>query len=121
MTHFKIACAAVAAMTLLTVFAIGRSPDPPVPQPDNSFDRTWREAAGPAALVTTAIEMPPKTVKTEVVKLENPPTESPLKEEPPPPPPKAKPQKTKFAETNVCTRHNMRKVRVGRYSWRCRK
>jgi hypothetical protein len=42
-------------------------------------------------------------------------------EESSPPPPKAVIQRQARVTRDVCSRHGMRKVMVGRYKWRCRR
>jgi hypothetical protein len=115
-----IAASAMAVACVVT-FAVGRSSPPPPRM---------------MAKVDPALEQPIRVIQT--VKIE--PTSKPAPEPPaaPPPGPKAEPvvkeatadeerprrhrtRSERRSRGDVCSRHNMRKVMVGRYRWRCRK
>lgn len=138
-SHLKYALAAAAITALAATLALGRSGSTTATTlsgsteiETSSFDEIWRSASVPLALTVRQIAMSPPPVETTA----------------PPPatvvPPVIRPEaeeETEVAEAeaatkrrryvtrqkirksgrDICARHNMRKVKVGRYRWRCRR
>jgi hypothetical protein len=130
--HFKIACGAVAAMTLVMVVFVGRSsspepevvvasdaPTPPTPAEGPTAEELAIKARQELAAAMNSRIEGPRLITTETIKFED--------RVLTPPPPGVIPGMTptpkvvKLAETNLCTRHNMHKVWVSKYKWRCKK
>jgi hypothetical protein len=122
---------------LLLLSACRDEPQPPPKAADPTpptFDQTWNEDAGKAALLAAGKEalMAAMTGPRKII------TERVVPEEPKPPPvvqeqeeeePSPKVHRTRreakrekrTARGDVCQRHRMRKVLIGKYKWRCRK
>jgi len=121
-SHFKLACGAVAILSLVTVFALGRSPSPPDPEtvvaaeaepPLPPINEAYRDIA---LEVLRQSGRDGRIVKTETI----------VEPPPPVPPPLAKVveatvKEQKLAESNICTRNGMKKTWISRFKWRCRK
>jgi len=111
-SHFKFAAVSLAVVTALMItLALGRTKPPPVvaaAAPEEPlFIELWREAAIPAAIAGAAYGA--RAVPTE--KVTPVPVPVPVAAVSPAPP---------KAKVNVCIRHGMRKVKHGRYGWRCK-
>jgi len=109
-SHLKLTLGGAAVLSMIMVFAAGRSPSVVAEEP--SFDANWREAAVAVTLATTQIPEP-KVVKTEIVLPE-------IIAKPEELTPKLKRKLVVMERRDVCARHNMRKVQYGR-RWRCKR
>lgn len=129
-SHFKIACGAVAVVSLVTVTAIGRSPSATVPPPPNmegyivprptelQIVQARKELAAAMQIFYEA----PKIVQVEPIKPTPPPSQDTLKLEnrtlTPPPVQANEPKKTEKPKY----RPTCRKIwKQGKEYWRCRK
>jgi hypothetical protein len=118
---------AFAAMTsLLTMLAIQRLPgderiEVPAPSIPNIQTSTVMKSE-PVRIIET-VRPEPRPVVTERVVLDAPGREPPVVrvDEEATERPAVRRARQAHAETNICTRHNMRKVMVGKYRWRCRR
>jgi hypothetical protein len=128
MSPIKILFALAAMTSLLTVFAIQRLPGDErieVPTPALPF----AQKSDPLFSVA-----PPKVDPVRIIDTSKLVTERVVPDAPAAEPPVATVEEDEQpvvrrnrqvrqarAESNVCTRHNMRKVMVGKYRWRCRR
>ena len=118
MNHFNAALAGITAAGIIAAITYGRAPAPVVAaEPDRpSFDMVWHDAAVPTTIKAESLR--PRFVQLEPVKTEP----AAVVDIPEPARVTRRWQpKRKHAERNVCTRHNMKKVMVGKYRWRCRR
>lgn len=114
-SHFKIACGAAAAMSLLMVAFVGRSSQPePAPvvisdvqEPTTELKQARLELSKGMAMFTEE----PKVITTEPIKAG---VEAVVVV----PPPK---EHKKPSAKDLCTRHGRHKVWINKYKWRCRK
>ena len=119
MNHFNAALAGITAAGIAAAVAFGRSPPPIIAaEPERpSFELTWLDAAVPTAIKAESLR--PLFVAAEPARAE-PPAVKQL--DPPEQPTVRRHRARKHAErSNICTRHNMKKVMVGKYRWRCRR
>ena len=118
MNHFNAAMAGITAAGIIAAIAYGRAPPPVVAaEPDRpSFDLIWHDAAVPTTIKAESLR--PRFVQLEPVK-----TEPAAVVDIPEPAIRTRHRvhKRKHTERNICTRHNMKKVMVGKYRWRCRR
>jgi type IV secretory pathway VirB10-like protein len=129
MSPIKILLAFSAMAALLMVFAIQRLPgDERIEVPKAQFIETLpaqtsvATKSDPIRIIDT-IRPEPKPVVTERVVPDAPGREPPVAkvDEEATERPAVRRMRQARAESNVCTRHNMRKVMVGKYRWRCRR
>lgn len=102
-------------VVIAATFALGRGPVPVHQQRDKPFqDAIWHDDVATLALNSARIEAMnmPRMVQTEAIRPEPDPLLSVLSEPVAPPP--------KRQASDICARHNMRKVWYGS-RWRCRK
>jgi hypothetical protein len=115
MKHLKLALGGAAAMSLLLVFFASRD----APKPASKFDDAFSET-NPAILKKSDRIIPlSKPIVTERV-IPDPPESVPPVVERPKPVPREDTEKRRRHVSNVCERHGMRKVTIGR-RWRCRR
>lgn len=119
MTHFKLACGAVAIMALVTTFAIGRSPQlVESPAPDQPTVQERETARTELAKAMTTFQEAPRVVQTETIKFEDrdlkPPPVSASAEA------KIEPKKPEVKK-DICARNGMQKIKHGRHGWRCKR
>jgi hypothetical protein len=138
MTPLKIAAGGVAMFTLLTVFAIQRIPVPePAAAAERRFDAAWQDTAAVIPPLKKAdrlqiVSAEPKSA-VDAARIVPAPDNAPASMPPvvlvqsddkPPVSQHRRHHKSEpgRVETNVCTRHKMKKVTIrGGKSWRCRK
>jgi hypothetical protein len=133
---------------LLLLSACRDEPQPPPKAVEPSFDQNWNEDAGKAALLAAgkdqllaAMTQPKKVITERIVPEEPTPPPVVQEQEEEEPSPKvnrtrreAKKETKKETKStrsdrsdrgergnDVCQRHRMRKVLIGKYKWRCRK
>ena len=129
MSPIKMLLAFAAMTSLLAVLAIQRLPgDDRIEVPVAQFVETppaqtsVATKSDPVRIIET-VRPEPKPVVTERVVPDAPGREPPVAkvDEEATERPAVRRMRQARAESNVCTRHNMRKVMVGKYRWRCRR
>ena len=113
--------AVAAASALVATVVIGRSSPPPAPD----VSKAWADRFETAVMNQTAVL--PKADRIIEIAAPTPVPVQPVVPESAKVPPiipveePAKKQRIASTETNLCTRHNMQKIWVSKYKWRCRK
>jgi len=138
-TPFRAATGITALLALLAVYAVPRGQSVQPPREPSRFDNAMADTAifvtttpksdmeTPARVIdmgkpvgVTQASFDPRTVKTERVLPTTPAAMPPavrVEEEG-----EVKPARRRLADRgDVCTRHGMRKVMMGKYRWRCRR
>jgi hypothetical protein len=122
MNHsLKVTFASSAAVSLLAVLLFQRIPvaEPIVVPPPNKFDLAHNDTVRVVPLKKADLERPVETPKPVVI--ERVAALAPVAiPDPPPLPLRTTRRSRRDTSGNVCARHNMRKVVIGR-SWRCRR
>ncbi len=86
------------------------------PQTATQFEESWRESAGPVLLKAASLmDTGPKSIRTEVIRLDPDPGFVVLEEEQL----TYEPKQQRRVKLDVCQRHKMHKVYHGK-SWRCK-
>jgi len=86
--------------------------------PSDSFERRFGSETPAVTRVRTISILRPVVQTAEIA---HPPPVARPEIEPEPPPPRRRSVRYQRRSGDICSRHNMRKVMVGRYKWRCRR
>ena len=105
----------IVMLAVAVSLALGRGPQHQLR--DKPFDRTLHEDIATMAAASERLETlnRPKVVQTESVKPIEPDPLMAVLSDPAPP------RRRAVTATDICTKHNMRKVWVSEYRWRCRR